>query len=169
LAESKAATREKKPLAIPPMMLVIVLVALVGLAGFWYLDRASRQAPPGSPPLTGPAREYVRFLKFVAADGQTAESPVMAAHESYLKQSVVEITGNLLNAGDRVLDKVEINCIFYDPYGQVILRRRVPVIAAKMGGLAPREAKPFRLAFDDIPDSWNQMMPQMVIAAIDFR
>ena len=151
------------------MMLVIVLVALVGLAGFWYLDRASRQTPPGPPPLTGPAREYVRFLKFVAADGQTAESPVMAAHESYLKQSVVEITGNLLNAGDRVLDKVEINCIFYDPYGQVILRRRVPVIAAKMGGLAPREAKPFRLAFDDIPDSWNQMMPQMVIAAIDFR
>jgi hypothetical protein len=151
------------------MMLVIVLVALVGLAGFWYLDRASRQAPPGPPPLTGPAREYAKFLKFVAADGQTAEAPVMEANESYLKQSVVEITGNILNAGDRVLNSVEINCIFYDPYGQMILRRRVPVIATKMGGVAPREFRPFRLAFDDIPDSWNQMMPQMVIARIDFR
>jgi hypothetical protein len=169
LAESKAATQTKKPLAIPPMMLVIVLVAVVGLAGFWYLDRASRQPPPGPPPLTGPAREYVKFLKFVAADGQTAEAPVMEAHESYLKQSVVEITGSLLNAGDRVLNSVEINCVFYDPYGQVILRERVPVITRKMGGVAPREAKPFRLAFDSVPDSWNQMMPQMVIAGIDFR
>ena len=51
----------------------------------------------------------------------------------------------------------------------MILRRRVPVIATKMGGVAPREFRPFRLAFDDIPDSWNQMMPQMVIARIDFR
>jgi hypothetical protein len=151
------------------MVLVIVVVAVAGLAGFWYLDRASRQPPPGPPPLTGPARAYVRFLKFVAADGRTAESPVMEAHESYLKQSVVEITGNLLNAGDRVLNSVEVNCIFYDPYGQVILRERVPVITKKMGGVAPGDAKPFRLAFDNMPDSWNQMMPQMVIAGIEFR
>jgi hypothetical protein len=37
-----------------------------------------------------------------------------------------------------------------------------------MGKLAPGESKPFRLAFDNVPDSWNQTMPQMVIAAIDF-
>jgi hypothetical protein len=151
------------------MILVIALVAAIGLAGFWYLDRASKQPPAGPPPLTGPAREYVRYLKFVAADGTTAEAPVMEAHESYLQQSIVEITGNLLNAGDRVLDSVEINCVFYDPYGQVVLRKRVPVISKKTGGVAPREFKPFRLAFDEIPDSWNQMMPQMVIAGIDFR
>lgn len=169
MAESKAAPHAKKPFVIPPMMFIIALVALAGLAGFWYLDRASRQPPPGPPPLTGPAREYVKFLKFVAADGQTAEAPIMEAHESYLKQSIVEITGNLLNAGDRVLNSVEINCIFYDPYGQVILRERVPVVTKKTGGVAPREFKPFRLAFDSVPDSWNQMIPQMVIAGIDFR
>jgi hypothetical protein len=28
--------------------------------------------------------------------------------------------------------------------------------------------KPFRLAFDSIPDSWNQAMPELVIARIDF-
>jgi hypothetical protein len=151
------------------MALIIGLVVLVGLAGFWYLDRASRKEPPGPPPLTGPAREYVRFLKFVGADGHTAESPVMQAHTSYLNQDVVEITGNLLNAGDRILKTVEINCVFYDPYGQVILRHRVPIVSKKIGNLAPRDAKAFRLAFDDIPDSWNQMMPQMVIAGIDFQ
>ena len=92
----------------------------------------------------------------------------MEAHESYLKQQVVEITGNIQNTGDRVLETVEINCVFYDPYGQVVLRERVPIVSTKMGKLAPGETKPFRLAFDNIPESWNQAMPQMVIAGIEF-
>ena len=65
----------------------------------------------------------------------------MQAHTSYLNQQVVEITGNLQNTGDRKLALVEINCIFYDPYGKVVLRQRVPIISRKMGGLAPGETK----------------------------
>jgi hypothetical protein len=64
---------------------------------------------------------------------------------------------------------VEINCVFYDAYGQLILRRRVPVVSRKMDGLAPNETKQFRLPFDDIPESWNQTMPQLVIAQIQFQ
>ena len=92
----------------------------------------------------------------------------MQAHESYLKQEVVEITGKIDNAGDRVLDLVEIICVFYDAYGQVVLRERVPIVSRKMGGWRPARPKPFRLAFDNIPESWNQAMPQLVIARIDF-
>ena len=92
----------------------------------------------------------------------------MQKHESYLKQAVVEITGKLGNNGDRVLNVVEINCVFYDPYGQVVLRERVPIVSRKIGGLAPGEIKNFRLAFDNIPESWNQALPQLVIAQIVF-
>jgi hypothetical protein len=140
------------------MAIVIVAAVAVGLAGFWYLNRPV--TPKAPPPLTGDARAYVRNL---ALNGVG-----MQANESYLSQQVVEITGQLGNRGNRVLRTVEINCVFYDPYGQVVLRERVPIISAKMGGLAPGESKPFRLAFDDVPDSWNQAMPQLVIAGIDF-
>jgi hypothetical protein len=51
---------------------------------------------------------------------------------------------------------------------EVILRQRVAIVSKKMGGLAPGETKPFRLPFDDIPESWNQMLPQIVIAHIEF-
>ena len=44
----------------------------------------------------------------------------------------------------------------------------MPIVSQKMGGLAPGEIKTFRLPFDNIPESWNQAMPQMVIARIDF-
>ena len=140
------------------MAIVIVAAVAVGLAGFWYLNRPV--TPKAPPPLTGDARAYVRNLALSGVG--------MQANESYLSQQVVEITGQLGNRGNRVLRTGEINCVFYDPYGQVVLRERVPIISAKMGGLAPGESKPFRLAFDDVPDSWNQAMPQLVIAGIDF-
>jgi hypothetical protein len=143
------------------LAIVIVLLLAAGLAGFLYLDRASKQPPPAPPPLTPEARVYVRYLKLADVE--------MKAHESYLKQSVVEITGNIENAGNRKLDLVEITCVFYDAYGQVVLRERVPIVSKKIGGVAPGETKSFRLPFDNIPESWNQMMPQLVIARIDFE
>jgi len=158
LAANKAATPRKKQIAIPPLAIVIVLALGAGLAAFLYLS--AKRPPPAPPPLTAEARAYVRYLKL--SDVQ------MKAHESYLKQSVVEITGNIENAGDRKMALVEITCVFYDAYGQVVLRERVPIVSQKIGGVAPGETKSFRLPFDNIPESWNQMMPQLVIARIDF-
>jgi hypothetical protein len=34
--------------------------------------------------------------------------------------------------------------------------------------LKPGESRDFRLPFDDIPGSWNNQMPQLVIARIEF-
>jgi hypothetical protein len=167
LVANKTAVSEKRS-AVPPAAIVAAVVLVAGVAGFLYLNHAANQPPPPPPPLTGAARAYLPYLRFVAADGQTLENPQMTAHESYLKQSVVEITGNIKNMGDRVLDVVEINWVFYDPYGQVVLREREPIVSKKMGKLAPGESKHFRVAFDNVPESWNQAMPSMVIAQIDF-
>ena len=156
MAANKAATPKKKPISIPPWAIVLVLALAAGLAAFLYLERLANRPPP----LTAEARAYVRYLKLSDVE--------MNAHESYLKQSVVEITGNIENAGDRKMALVEIICVFYDAYGQVVLRERVPILSQKTGGVAPGESKAFRLPFDNLPESWNRMMPQLVIARIDF-
>jgi hypothetical protein len=169
---------QKKRFTIPPMAIIAGVVVLVGLAGFWYLDRASRQGPTAATPPTPEARAYAKNLKFVGPDGQTQAEPVMESHESYLKQSIVEISGNLLNAGDRALSSVEVTWIFYEPgavmpdgrlYKEIIWRERRFLILKNSGGLAPGQAKPFKVAFDNIPDSWNQAMPNLVIAAVEFK
>lgn len=160
MVANNTAVREKQSFSIPPAAIVIGVVVLAGLGGFWYLDQASKKPAPPPPPLTGPAKAYVKNLKLSDVD--------MKANESYMKQSIVEITGKIENAGDRVLEVVEINCVFYDAYGQMVLRERVPIVSKKMGGLAPGETKSFRMPFDHIPESWNQALPQMVIARIDF-
>ena len=143
------------------MAIVIGLVLALGIGGFFYLERAAKKPPPAPPPLTGEARAYARNLKLTDVE--------MKAHESYLKQSVVEIVGNIQNLGDRVVKTVEINCVFYDAYGQVVLRERVPIVSPRIGAVSPREIKPFRLPFDNVPESWNQAMPQLVMAGIEFQ
>jgi hypothetical protein len=143
------------------MAMVVGLVLLLGLGGFFYLDRVSKKSPPEPPPLTGEARAYASKLKLTNVE--------MKAHESYLKQSVVEIVGNIQNVGDRVVKTVEIRCVFYDAYGQVVLRERVPIVSPKIGAVAPEQIKPFRLPFDNVPESWNQAMPQLVMAGIEFQ
>ena len=97
------------------MAIVAGIVVLAGLAGFWYLDRASKQTPAGPPPPSAEARAYAKNLRFVADGGVMLENPKMESHESYLKQSIVEISGNILNAGDRPLNSVEVTWLFKDP------------------------------------------------------
>ena len=159
---SAAPVKQKQPVSIPLWPVVFVLVLVVGLVGFLlYLNHAASQPAPPVPPLTGAAREYVHNGFLPISDFK------MEAHESYLKQQVVEITGKIGNTGDRVIDTVEIVCVFRDPYGQMVLRERVAIVK-KGSHLAPGESKPFRLPFDNIPDGWNQAMPDLVIARIEF-
>jgi hypothetical protein len=138
-------------------------VAMAVLALFAYLQfRSSRPAP--DLPLTPEARAYVRSL-------QLSDVGIKAT-DSYAGQTVVEIEGKIGNAGDRGLNMVEIYCVFYDTAGQVVLRQRLPIVGGRSGGgkggLKPGETKPFRLPFDELPPTWNNAMPQLVIAGVKF-
>jgi hypothetical protein len=138
---------------------IIGLVIVVGGGLLWWWLR--QPVPPAQgPTLTPEAKAYVRNLKL-------SEVEIKAA-ESYMKQAVVEITGKIGNGGGRPLQQVDLNCVFYDPYGQLALRERVSIVKPRSGGLKPGETKSFRLAFDNVPQSWNQALPQLVIAGIRF-
>jgi hypothetical protein len=147
----------KRDLTVPMYVLGVVLV--LGVAAFVYLQYFSNRSAQDLP-LTPEAKAYVRNLNLSDVG--------IKATESYVKQTVVEIDGKIGNTGDRSLDLVEIYCIFYDRYGQMVLRTRVPIVSQRMGGLKPGETKSFRLPFDEIPDRWNQAMPQLVIAGVKF-
>ncbi len=137
----------------------IIALAVIGTGLFWY-GQYSTNRKAESLQLSAEAREYIGNLKLSDVE--------IKAHESYLKQMVVEIDGKITNAGVRALQVVEIFCVFYDSYGQLVLRERVPIVSARMGGLKPGETKVFRLPFDALPESWNHQLPNLVIAGIRF-
>ena len=148
-----------EPIPSNPLLYIAGAIVLLGAATWGYTEYASRHAS-GAIALTPEAKAYARNLQLSDVE--------MKAEENYFKQTVVEIDGKIANTGARPLDTVEIYCIFHDPYGQLVLRRRLPIVGGRIGGLKPGETKSFRLPFDDLPQSWNQAMPQLVIAAVKF-
>ena len=158
-SETSSAQQVKRPPQIGAPVYIAGALALLGLLGFLYIEFVAKRTPTDAP-LTPEAKAYVKNLKLSDVD--------IKASKSYLNQMVVEINGKIGNAGDRALDTVEIYCVFYDSYGQLVLRSRVPIVSPRMGGLKQGETKTFRLPFDEIPESWNQQMPQLVIAGVKF-
>ena len=143
---------------------VVIAGGMVAVLGGVFATMVATHKPAvetAPAPATAEAKAYVKFLKISA--------PELKEVSSYMSLAkVYEITGNLTNTGDRVVNSADLNCVFYDPYGQVVLRQRVALIKARDGGLKPGATKPIRLPFESLPDSWNRGMPGISIAQIEF-
>ncbi len=153
------ATPGATPNRIPRGLLVGATAAVVLLAGIlFYLSRPVQNGPP--PPVSGEAKTYVSKLELSDVSIQ--------ATENFMKQRVVEIEGKIANQGNRELYGIDVYCLFYDVSGHEIHRERVPVLKGKGAPLRPGESRSFRLPFDALPEGWNQAMPRLVIAGINF-
>jgi hypothetical protein len=142
---------------ISPSTIVIGLAVVLILGVFGWLTFGPKTPPPPPPVLTEEARDYLEHL--------TLEGVHMQASESMVNSRLVEILGTIRNNGSRKIKVAEVTCVFRDYGEQVVKRERVPIITA----LDPGQAKSFRLPFDDVPDNWNQVMPTLVIAQIQFE
>lgn len=146
---------------IPPAVVILIAAVLIGgtLAGFLWWQAKSRT--DAGPVLTADAREYLASLDL--------SDVRMSAEESFLGHTVVVIEGNIANLGQRSVRNVEINCVFRDLYQQEIARQQMTIVGRSSGALAPGDTQPFRLAFDTVPEGWNQAMPSLFIAQIIFE
>jgi hypothetical protein len=147
---------EKRAPGVNITLVIVAAVVLATIGGWVFITSRPREAPQ-PPPITEEAKAYVKNLKLSGVD--------MKATANYAGATVVEITGKITNAGNRSLNRVELNCVFYDSAGLVVLRERVPIVRA---AIQPGETREFRLPFEGIPQSWNQSLPQLVIAHIAF-
>ena len=142
------------------LSIAFIVAAAVGGGVAFYLAKNGGSQAAQSQAVAAEAKSYVRNLRLSGVE--------LKATDSYMGGTIVEIVGKIQNAGDRPLNQVDVNCIFYDPYGLVVLREKVSIVKSKLGGLKPGETKTFRLPFDSLPPSWNQTLPQVVIANIQF-
>ena len=152
---------EKPGVNVSPIAFVFGIGALLilGIAG--YLTFGPKPAPPPEPVLTPEARQYLPNLGL--------ENVHMQAAESYSQQRVIEILGDIANHGNRTIKQALVTCVFYDWGGQMVARENDYIVGGTAGPLQPGGTKPFRLAFDTIPDTWTQALPTLVIREIKFQ
>jgi hypothetical protein len=153
---SLSAARNKLPVAYS---LSAVLIAAALTVGVLYLRKPRAEAPQNGP-ASPEAGAYVSNLALSDVS--------MKASENFMKQQVIEIEGNVTNNGPRPVQSLEVYCLFRAVDGHEIYRERAPLVRAKTAPVKAKETRPFRLAFDNLPDGWNQAMPTLVIAQITF-
>ena len=146
---------QQKSVNVPLIIVVAVLPILAGL--IWYANKRSGEPSTAPAVVSAEAKAYVQHLGLSGVE--------MKATENFAGAAIVEITGNITNNGNRALSRVELSCVFYDVSGLVVLKERVPIVRTPLN---PGETKPFRLPFEGVPQSWNQALPQLVIAQIVF-
>ena len=146
---------------ISPAGIVIGLAGTLVLGVFAWLTFGPAPAPAPPARLTPEARAYLPSLGL--------SNVRMQAAESYVNQRVVEILGDISNKGERTVKLVEVTCVFRNFGNQELLRERALVVGNRGGPMAKGETRFFRLAFDDVPNTWNQNLPTLVIAQIQFE
>ncbi len=147
---------KEKTLIAPIVVGLIVMIGLI--AGVVYLRR-----PTASVSQAAATAEALAYLPHLGLSDVSME-----ANENFMKQRVIEIKGKITDKGPRALQSVEVYCLFYGVDGREIHRERLPIVNAKTASLRPGETRSFRLPFDAVPEGWNQALPKMVIAQIDF-
>jgi hypothetical protein len=138
----------------------IAAAVLVAVSVWAYFTYGPKPKPPAPPVLTTEAKAYLQYLPLSDVS--------MEAAEAELKMSVTTIKGKIKNMGDRTVSSILVTCVFHDVYGQVIKREMVSLAGPRTGPLTPQSIKSFEVNFDNIPDTWNQTMPDLVIAEIKF-
>jgi hypothetical protein len=157
------ADSNKLEVKISPASIVIGLAIVLILGVFGWLTFGPKTPPPPPPVLSEEARDYLEHLML--------EGVRMQSSESMANGRLIEILGTIRNNGSRRIKLAEVTCVFRDYGEQVVKRERVPIVGGATGAepLDPGQAKNFRLPFDEIPDTWNQVMPTLVIAQIQFQ
>ncbi|MEZ5363508.1 MAG: FxLYD domain-containing protein [Bryobacterales bacterium] len=141
--------------------LVVLALALVGATAGWFLyQRSAAQTDEQPQQQTG-----ARLLPNFAAERRHRHA---GEKRDALGQTLLEITGSIQNTGDRICSLIQVNVVFHGIDGVEIERQRAYLVDRRTGPLEPGETQPFRMAFDNIPQAWNQAFPSLFISQIDF-
>ena len=159
MLEQEKQLRKASGPAVPWPVIGIVLLLATATGGFLYWQ--SQQSASGGPTLSEEALAYLSSLDLAGVE--------MQAKEDFLEQTLVTITGKIINNGNRTVSAVEVNCVFREINGIEILRERATLVGRRTSPMMPGETKDFRLAFDAIPAEWNQAMPNLFITQIQFE
>jgi hypothetical protein len=145
--------------------LILAGAAVVVIAAAIYFS-PGRQSPPGAAP------QQAHFAFSAAEQAYAAsvhiENIAMTRAENFIHQEVTTLTADLVNAGSRSLQGVEITITFSDDMNQIALRESRAVVAPSNPPLAAGERRQFDIAFEHIPTSWNMQQPIVRITGLEF-
>jgi hypothetical protein len=146
----------------------LVVLVLIGILVF-----AGRKKGPGAPTTLQPADAYAASLPLTGL--------AMSESDSLSGGKVTYLDGHIQNSGGRTLTGATVQVVFGNDEAMpptiqtvplMLIRATQPYIDTEPVGaepLKPGEGHDFRLAFESVPDNWNQQMPEVRIIGTELR
>ena len=140
-----------------------LIVVLAGVGVYFILFRSPQ----------GPAPQRATRLAFGPQEQAYAPSLhlgsfKMSQAENFINQEVKILDGDVLNAGDRTVLAVDATIEFRDSMDQIALRETRPIVRLMQDGLKPGQVAHFSVSFDHVPNSWNYVMPVVIVSGMKF-
>jgi Protein of unknown function (DUF2393) len=105
----------------------------------------------------------------------------MSVSRNFLGGKITYLDGHIVNSGSRTVTAITVQVLFHDVAGDVVqnvtqplqlIRTRQPYVDVEPVSaepLKPGQGHDFRLTFDTVADSWNNVMPEVRIVHVDTR
>jgi hypothetical protein len=140
----------------------LILAAVVGVFVLHQHQAAtrSRSAAYDRPTLSTDQRAYLSSFEF----GDLR----MSAAVNFLGDTVTYLDGTVINKGEKMVRRLDVELNFVDTLNQVVLRETAHPVAAGDPPLKPGESHPFRVTFDHMPADWNQGPPKVTAVNVEF-
>lgn len=150
----------EKPRSLWPSLLAGAVIVVLLLVVFGFLSRHSaRQSPAAKPLPFGSAEQgYAGSLKF--------ENLKMSRFANMFNQEVTYLAGDIYNGGDRTIGNLAVTVEFHDVQNQVVMRETLRPLEPQPVPITPGERRPFRLGFEQVPDSWNMQYPTVRVTGL---
>jgi len=158
-------TPEKEKPSILTIVIGVVVVAAIGIS-LWALFKTPENVPSPNvqiriPTAMTPAEQaYIQSLRI--------ENVALSRAENFLHQEVTILNADVINDGQRSLQKLMITVEFTDDMHQVVLRETRGVLGNPPTVLGPGQNRSFQISFDQVPTSWNMQTPQAKVSFLQF-
>jgi hypothetical protein len=90
----------------------------------------------------------------------------MSRAENFLNQEITYISGVVSNDGPRRIVTMDVAADFRDFSGTIVLRETRHVFGGHGAVMEPGQRRDFQLAFESVPDTWNQNYPELKLVVL---
>ncbi len=140
-----------------------LIVVLILAAGFYFWSHGGPNQPAGPAPLPMGADEKAYAPQIQYSDFQLSRATNM------LKTEITYVDGVISNTGNRSVVEIEFLLEFHDLTGKVMFHDTRRLYGKGSTPLAAGEKRDFELAFENVPDGWDQRPPTFTVTGLQLK
>ena len=146
------------------LYVVVTMAILLAIAAAAYLHSTSSTKQPGtttlnvSEPMSAESKTYIGNVAI--------EKTELTRAENFLHQEVTTLSGEISNLGNRSIQSLALTVEFFDEMNQAVLRETRAIPEVSGAPIEPQGRRPFEIAFEHIPTSWNMQPPAVHVSAL---